>query len=65
MGDIGRAVPGQDPLDQQSPSVDGEAGVSVGHEDLRGVVASDTSTNPRGPSSRQPGSVNNAPGDYS
>ena len=39
VGDIGGAVAGEDPLDQQPSSVNGEAGVSVGHEDLRGVVA--------------------------
>ena len=64
VGDIGRAMAGQDPFNEQGPSVNGQTGVSVGHEDLRGVDGFDTSTNPRGPSLRQPGSVNNAPGDY-
>jgi hypothetical protein len=64
VGDISWAVAGEDPLDEQGPSVDGQTGVSVGHEDLRGVGGFDTSTNPRGPSSRQPETVNKAPGDY-
>ena len=37
VGDIGGAVAGEDPLDQQPSSVNGEAGVTVTHEDLQVV----------------------------
>ena len=65
MGDIGRAMAGQDPFNEQCSSVNGQTSVSVSHEDPQGVDGLDTSTEPRGSSLRQPGSVNNAAGRYS
>jgi hypothetical protein len=65
LGDVsnGTAI-AEDPSDQQQTTVDGQASISVGHEDLLVGEDLDISTKPGGPPFHKTRNVNNVPAEY-